>query len=80
MILIILAMDKNNLHDILAYAQINIKINANFLNFAKELGIQEVPDPYYGGDDGFEDVLRMIKVASQIYFKKFRFISRWILI
>ncbi|MFG1641857.1 low molecular weight protein-tyrosine-phosphatase [Amycolatopsis sp. NPDC049252] len=23
----------------------------------------EVPDPYYGGDDGFEDVLRMIERA-----------------
>lgn len=25
----------------------------------------DVPDPYYGGDDGFVDVLRMIERASQ---------------
>ena len=24
----------------------------------------DVPDPYYGGDDGFVDVLRMIERAS----------------
>jgi len=62
----ILAMDKNNLRDILALCPDPYKNKCQlFLNFAKELGIQEVPDPYYGGDDGFEDVLSMIKVASQ---------------
>ena len=62
----ILAMDKNNLRDILVLCPDQYKYKCQlFLNFAKELGIQEVPDPYYGGDDGFEDVITMIKVASQ---------------
>ena len=59
-------MDNNNLRDILALCPDQYKDKCQlFLNFAKELGIQEVPDPYYGGDDGFEKVLFMIKVASQ---------------
>ena len=62
----ILVMDKNNLRDVLALCPEQYKYKCQlFLDFAKELGIQEVPDPYYGGDDGFEKVINMIKVASQ---------------
>jgi protein-tyrosine phosphatase len=35
-----------------------------FLDFAPQLGIKEVPDPYYGDKNGFEDVLDMIEAAS----------------
>lgn len=35
-----------------------------FMDFAKELRQDEVPDPYYGGKDGFERVFNMIEVAS----------------
>jgi protein-tyrosine phosphatase len=35
-----------------------------FLTFAPELGIDEVPDPYYGGPEGFERVLDLIERAS----------------
>ena len=35
-----------------------------FLDFAPALGLRDVPDPYYGGPDGFEDVLDMIEAAS----------------
>jgi protein-tyrosine phosphatase len=35
-----------------------------FLDFAPALGISDVPDPYYGGGDGFEAVLDMIEAAS----------------
>ncbi len=34
------------------------------LDFAPALGIPDVPDPYYGGPDGFETVLDMIEAAS----------------
>lgn len=34
-----------------------------FLDFAPQLGIQDVPDPYYGGGDGFERVLDMTEAA-----------------
>ena len=36
-----------------------------FLEFAPELGRQEVPDPYQGGEEGFEQVLNLIELASQ---------------
>ena len=35
-----------------------------FLDFAPELGRSNVPDPYYGGDGGFDAVLDMIEAAS----------------
>jgi protein-tyrosine phosphatase len=35
-----------------------------FLQFAPGLGIDDVPDPYYGGGNGFEDVLDMVEAAS----------------
>ena len=34
------------------------------LDFAPALGLRDVPDPYYGGPDGFENVLDMIEAAS----------------
>jgi protein-tyrosine phosphatase len=36
-----------------------------FLSFAPELGIDEVPDPYYGGPDGFDQVLDLIEAAAR---------------
>jgi protein-tyrosine phosphatase len=36
-----------------------------FLDYAPELREQEVPDPYFGGDAGFERVLDMIEDASR---------------
>ncbi len=35
-----------------------------FLDFAPSLGLSEVPDPYYGADDGFEEVLDIVEAAS----------------
>lgn len=35
-----------------------------FLDYAPQLGFREVPDPYYGGEHGFENVLNMIEDAS----------------
>jgi len=32
--------------------------------FAPDLGITDVPDPYYGGDRGFEDVYRIIEAGA----------------
>ncbi|MEN8213909.1 MAG: low molecular weight protein-tyrosine-phosphatase [Pseudomonadota bacterium] len=35
-----------------------------FMSFAPDMGLREVPDPYYGGDRGFEQVFDMIEAAS----------------
>ncbi|MEI6542579.1 MAG: low molecular weight protein-tyrosine-phosphatase [Methylococcales bacterium] len=36
-----------------------------FLDYAPQLKVREVPDPYYGGTYGFERVLDMIELASE---------------
>lgn len=36
-----------------------------FLEFAPQLNRKDVPDPYYSGQQGFEEVLDMIEIASQ---------------
>lgn len=36
-----------------------------FLSFAPHLKEREVPDPYYGGADGFELVFDMVQAASE---------------
>lgn len=36
-----------------------------FLEFARHSKVREVPDPYYGGAEGFERVLDMIEDASE---------------
>ncbi len=61
---LILAMDRRNYSDLIAKApgtQVG-KIRM-FLDFGSS-GEKEVPDPYYGGPDGFEHVLDLIEDAS----------------
>src|SRR5487761_1258460 len=36
-----------------------------FLEFAPDAGVSEVPDPYYGGPNGFEHVLDLIESAAR---------------
>ena len=36
-----------------------------FLDYAPETGIEEVPDPYYGGDEGFTQVLDLVEAAGE---------------
>jgi len=36
-----------------------------FLEFAPDAGSAEVPDPYYGGASGFEQVLDLVEAASR---------------
>jgi protein-tyrosine phosphatase len=62
----VLAMDSSNLDDLVAIcpqAQQN-KIQL-FLDFAQDLSEREVPDPYYGGDQGFERVLDLIEMGAR---------------
>lgn len=61
----LLAMDNDNYLTLTnsCPAQYQEKIHY-FLDYAPELECQEVPDPYYGGEYGFENVLDMIEAAS----------------
>ena len=31
------------------------------------MGVNEIPDPYYGGEQGFERVLDLIENASEVF-------------
>ena len=61
----VLAMDDNNLADLeyILSGDPSDKLSL-FLEFSKNSSQREVPDPYYGGDQGFELVLDLIEDAS----------------
>jgi protein-tyrosine phosphatase len=62
----VLAMDKDNQRILLDMAPNDVKYKIRlFLEFAPQWGKQEVPDPYYGGDDGFEHVFDLVQAASE---------------
>lgn len=62
---LVLAMDHDNFSTLKSRAPSTQHDRIRlFLEFAPGLGLNAVPDPYYGGDDGFEDVLDMIEAAS----------------
>ena len=63
----ILVMDKDNLHDVKSLIKdkedkVNSKIKL-ILNYSTDSQLDEVPDPYYGGQNGFEKVLDLLDNA-----------------
>ncbi|MGR9072917.1 MAG: low molecular weight protein-tyrosine-phosphatase [Gammaproteobacteria bacterium] len=61
----LLAMDDDNFSLLFRSCPDNHKHKIKyFLEYAPHLGTREVPDPYYGGDYGFERVLDMVEDAS----------------
>lgn len=61
----ILAMDLSNLDDLrrLSPPQHHHKIRL-LLDYAPDFPEREVPDPYYGGADGFDHVLDLVEAAA----------------
>ncbi|RDY61305.1 low molecular weight protein-tyrosine-phosphatase [Flagellimonas nanhaiensis] len=60
----IYAMDRSNLSNIMKLAQTEKEAEkVRLLLDEVDLGLKEVPDPYYGGDDGFEKVYQLIEKA-----------------
>ncbi|TVP50910.1 MAG: low molecular weight phosphotyrosine protein phosphatase [Halomonas sp.] len=60
----VLGMDQDNLRAIHDLKPGNNRAQVGlFLDYAGTPGA-EVPDPYYGGEEGFENVLNMIEAAS----------------
>lgn len=60
---LVIAMDRENLADLMALhpaPRSTVKLLSEFLN---DTWPEDVPDPYYGGDEGFEYVLDMIEAA-----------------
>jgi protein-tyrosine phosphatase len=62
----VLAMDRANLAILQYLAPRGCKKQLQlFLDYARHHKEREVPDPYYGGEQGFEQVLDMIEDAAQ---------------
>ncbi len=62
---LILAMDRQNYTDLMSRCPERHRHKLKlFMSYAPRAGVDEVPDPYYGGDQGFEQVLDLIEAAS----------------
>jgi protein-tyrosine phosphatase len=61
---LIVAMDRDNLADLEAMRPEAATARlALLLDYAPDAGRSEVPDPYYGGPNGFEQVLDLVEEA-----------------
>lgn len=63
----VIAMDRSNYRDLMGLApgakNENVKMLSDYLEPSWP---REVPDPYYGGEDGFEYVLDMLQAACPV--------------
>ena len=63
---VVLAMDNANLADLEAMRPSDASgILARFLDYATDSAEREVPDPYYGGNDGFDQVLDLVEDGAR---------------
>jgi protein-tyrosine phosphatase len=63
---LILAMDRENLSALRRRAPPHTHERLRlFLEFAPEAVPEDVPDPYYGGPNGFEEVLDLVETATR---------------
>jgi protein-tyrosine phosphatase len=67
---LILAMDEENRRDLLDLApddeaRAKVRLLREFDPDSGGSGDLDVPDPYYGGDEGFEEVLDLVEAATR---------------
>lgn len=61
----ILVMDTDNYANTIRICPPHLQEKVHyFMDFAPQLNVKEVPDPYFGGPDGFEHVLDLVEAAS----------------
>ncbi|MDN6858291.1 low molecular weight protein-tyrosine-phosphatase [Pseudomonas sp. CAN2814] len=60
---LVLAMDNANLRDLKRLRGSSGQAELDLFLRRYELELDEVPDPYYGGEDGFEQVLDLVERA-----------------
>ncbi|MCM8622294.1 MAG: low molecular weight phosphotyrosine protein phosphatase [Candidatus Accumulibacter sp.] len=61
----ILGMDESNFFALQRQCPEEHRVKLGyFLDYAPALGINEIPDPYYGADSGFERVLDLCELAA----------------
>ncbi len=61
---LILGMDRSNVDDLKASGAHRYRSKVDLFCGKAGLGPIEIPDPYYGGDDGFANAYRVIREAS----------------
>lgn len=61
---LILAMDQSNLQHLQALRPAGAKGELDLFLRRYALALDEVPDPYHGGEDGFEQVLDLLEQAG----------------
>lgn len=64
---LLLAMDASNLRNMQAVAP-NTELAKKarlMMDFAPDHALREVPDPYFGGDEGFREVFEMLTIACR---------------
>ena len=78
--LTLLSFNKNQSRNVefndLSYIDVDFKFISKdsvnkLLTQSKLFSNKSVPDPYYGGDDGFEDVYQMLDQACEMIEKKY---------
>ncbi len=60
---VVVAMDQNNYRELMSYAEAvdgKVRMLSDYLDADWP---RDVPDPYYGGDEGFDQVLDMLEAA-----------------
>ena len=69
----IYAMDNDNYSKIISLAKNQAEINKVdlILNETYPKEFKSVPDPYYGGEQGFEDIFHLLDKACDIIAKKY---------
>ena len=61
---LILAMDSSNLRNLKALQPVNARAELDLFLRRYEAELDDVPDPYYNGEQGFEQVLDLIERAT----------------
>ncbi len=67
----ILAMDHSNFSELIDKAPVNYANKVRlFLDYLPGHHIRDVPDPYYGGPEGFEEAFDLIEQACKAFLKE----------
>ena len=71
---LLVAMDLDNFRELMSFPEEkkdHIRMLGHFLKSGKDSSnVPSVPDPYYGGDEGFDRVLDMIESACPLLLEK----------
>ncbi|HTX24951.1 MAG TPA: low molecular weight protein-tyrosine-phosphatase [Steroidobacteraceae bacterium] len=74
---LILAMDRSNWSALCRSAPEGARERVRlFLEYGPDADLRDVPDPYYGGPNGFEEVLDLIEAASRGLLEHLRKLER----